>query len=305
MSVDVAEGAILVAGTESSYQGLYLCEAQGVTTLSISAAHATLGRRDLIVAKVQDAEYSGATNTFSLAVVTGTAAATPRYPTVPANATVLAVVAVAAAVTSIVNANITDIRSASASDGVTTLSNLGYASQRAVAVCTSATRPAGYKGLHILETDTGKEYIHDGANYQFQWGTGDGVRTAYTPTTAGIGTPTLACYYVTNGDLVTVRLQITLAGAGTAAAVAIGLPFTAHSTVLNSNGHGHAYFHDSSGSATSVGDIKIEAGGTTVTFWGGSSTGAPAADSVWFGSTTPVAMASGDVIYATFDYFKA
>ena len=54
-----------------------------------------------------------------------------------------------------------------------------------------------------------------------------------------------------------------------------------------------------------MGDIKIESGGTSVTFWSGTSTGAPGADSVWIGNATPVAMASGDTIYATFDYFKA
>ena len=47
MSVDVAEGSCLVTGTESTYQGLYHCENQGVQNVIITAANVTNARRDM------------------------------------------------------------------------------------------------------------------------------------------------------------------------------------------------------------------------------------------------------------------
>ena len=168
MSVDVAEGFVLVAGTESAYQGLYACEAQGTTNVVISAAHATLPRRDLIVARVRDQEYSGVTNSFAIEVVTGTAASPARFPTVPANCLVLATVSIAALDTAINNADITDIRSASASDGLTTLSNLGFGSAvGGRVICTSTTRPTSglVEGLELYETDTDLTYTYNGSSW--------------------------------------------------------------------------------------------------------------------------------------------
>ena len=110
MSVNVAAGAVAIDGTESSTQGFYHFVNDAVLNVAISAAHATLPRIDLIVAKVQDAQYSGATNAGSIVAVTGTAAASPVAPAAPANSVILAQVAVAAATTSITNANITDVR---------------------------------------------------------------------------------------------------------------------------------------------------------------------------------------------------
>lgn len=143
MSVDVLAGHGWIDGTEGANQGTYHVYNDATVNLVISAAHATLARKDLVVAKVQDASYSGATNAWSLAVVTGTAAASPAEPVVPANAIVLALVDVAAAAASITNANITDRRRRASALG-------------GVVVCTSATRPTTglYEGLTIYETDT-------------------------------------------------------------------------------------------------------------------------------------------------------
>lgn len=157
MSVDVAEGTAFIAGSQSSYQGTYFVDNRGVTNLTIAAANATNPRRDLIVAKVEDAFYSGATNAWSLAVVTGTAAASPSDPAVPSNAIVLARVTVAAAATSITNAEITDLRN-------THSSNYGYAAALGgLIVCTSASRPASpVTGMEIFETDTSRRLIYSG-----------------------------------------------------------------------------------------------------------------------------------------------
>lgn len=110
MSVDVAGGRVFILGTEATYQGTYWAENRGVRNVTISAADATNPRRDLIVARVRDNAYSGSSKDWDIVAVTGTPAASPVDPTVPANALSLARVAVAASATSVVNANITDLR---------------------------------------------------------------------------------------------------------------------------------------------------------------------------------------------------
>lgn len=165
MSVNVAGGQAYIAGSEATYQGLYFVENRGVTNLTIAAADATNARKDLIVAKVQDAQYSGATNLWSLAVVTGTPAAVPAEPAAPANSLVLAVVTVAALATSITNANITDRRT---TPGLYT-GNLGgrAAALGAPIPCTSTTRPTTglVAGQRIVETDTLREYVWSGSGW--------------------------------------------------------------------------------------------------------------------------------------------
>lgn len=110
MSVDVAGGRAFVTGTEATYQGTYFFENRGTSNVVIAASDPTNPRIDLIVARVRDAAYSGATNTVAIEVVTGTAAASPVAPALPDNCLLLATVAVAALATSIVDANITDNR---------------------------------------------------------------------------------------------------------------------------------------------------------------------------------------------------
>lgn len=110
MSVDVAEGSALILGTEGTYQGTYFVENRGTENLVIAAADATNDRWDIVVAKVEDSDYSGATDAWSLAVVTGTPAASPADPTLPDNHIPLARVVVAALDSSIEDADVTDLR---------------------------------------------------------------------------------------------------------------------------------------------------------------------------------------------------
>jgi hypothetical protein len=136
MTVNVAAGRIFIPGTESSFQGIYEAEARSVTNLAIAAADATNPRKDLVVAKVQDAAYSGGVNSWSLVVVTGTPAPSPSEPAAPANSWVLAMVDVPALDTAITNSQITDRRT-------TQTGQFGRAaSLGGVITCTSATRPA-------------------------------------------------------------------------------------------------------------------------------------------------------------------
>ena len=152
MSVDVLAGHVWIDGTENANQGAMHAYNDATKNLAIAAAHATNPRKDLVVAKVQDAQYSGATNAWSVAVVTGTPAASPAEPAVPANAIVLALVDIAALASSITNANITDRRRRACALG-------------GIVVCTSGTRPTTglYEGLTIYETDTDRVYVYTGA----------------------------------------------------------------------------------------------------------------------------------------------
>lgn len=161
MAVLVAAGAAIVDGTEASDQGVYFVDSDGNDTLAIAAADATNARFDMIVARVRDAAYSGATNAWALEVVQGTPAASPVEPAIPANCLVLARVSVAAGASSIVNANIVDRRTTTTGQG-------RVASLGGVVVCTSTTRPSGaalYEGLTIYETDTDKMWVWDGSTW--------------------------------------------------------------------------------------------------------------------------------------------
>lgn len=108
MSVNVNSGRAFVQRTSAT--DFYLVENDALFNLTISAADPTNPRRDLIVARVYDAAFSGALNQATVEVVTGTPAGSPVDPTVPSNSYVLARVAVAAAAASVVTANITDLR---------------------------------------------------------------------------------------------------------------------------------------------------------------------------------------------------
>lgn len=192
MSVNVAAGRGLVDGSESSAQGMYFCQASTVTNVVISASNPTNPRRDLIVGRIRDNEYAtGPTSTFAIEVITGTPAASPSDPAAPANTLVIARVLVGATVTTIVNANITDLRTSST--GQHRLTALG-----GVVVCTSTTRPTVglWEGLVIYETDNDREMIYDGTGW-FESSTG--LRTAI-----GASSPMGASFSLVTGASLTV-----------------------------------------------------------------------------------------------------
>lgn len=117
MSVDVAAGACYVLGdTDPLTQPNYRCRFPSVTNLVVGAAHGTLPRIDRVVAEVLDAAFAGASRLRRLRVISGTATAGATLANlngaaaVPATALLLANVLVPAAATSIVNANIGDVR---------------------------------------------------------------------------------------------------------------------------------------------------------------------------------------------------
>lgn len=163
MTVDVAPGLALVRGTEdATYQGMYLVDGQSVENVSVSAAHATLNRIDLIGIRIRDNAYStGPSNDATIISVTGTPASSPSAPTAPPNFFLLATVSVAAAATTVVTANITNLR--------TTTTGQGYAGLRgAYRRCVAAARPStnlqDYADF-IIESDTGRQFVYDGTRY--------------------------------------------------------------------------------------------------------------------------------------------
>ncbi|WP_298330328.1 hypothetical protein [Haloactinopolyspora sp.] len=106
MSVNVAAGQAWIAGSEAANQGLYYCFNDAPVNLVVAASDPTNPRYDLVAATVLDAAYAGASNEWLLQVITGTAAASPVAPSLPANSLALALVSVPAAASSITSADI-------------------------------------------------------------------------------------------------------------------------------------------------------------------------------------------------------
>jgi hypothetical protein len=120
MSVQVASGWAAIVGTTQANMGVYTAYNDAAATAAIATANATNPRIDLICLTINDAYYTGSLNNVVINVVTGTPASSPTVPATPANSIALAKVAVGANVTSIVNANITDLRVAVTSNLVAT-----------------------------------------------------------------------------------------------------------------------------------------------------------------------------------------
>lgn len=157
MSVDVGPGRATVVGDDNAAQGSYAVWNDAAKNVTLAAAHATNGRKDIIVARIKDAFYSGVSNTFTLEVITGTPAGAAdgsgaSDPAIPNNCLPLARVTVVATATSIANAKITDLR-----NRVGTMAACDI-------VCTSATRPANpFVGMNIYEADTFRHLVYQSA----------------------------------------------------------------------------------------------------------------------------------------------
>lgn len=110
MWVRVKAGTCYIA-TTSTLGGTYIGHNDGDYDVQLTAAHATLPRKDLIYARVADAVGdTGTANELQISVVTGTAASSPVRPAAPSQSIPLAEIAVSANDTSIVTADITDLR---------------------------------------------------------------------------------------------------------------------------------------------------------------------------------------------------
>ncbi|MDX3074627.1 hypothetical protein [Streptomyces sp. MI02-7b] len=114
MTVIVSPGFVWVDNHDLAGYGAYACVNDADYTITVPAAGGSgQFRKDCIVASVYDAETAGSANEFRIELIQGpyaaSAGATARG-TLPPNAQILADIAVGASVTSISNANISDIR---------------------------------------------------------------------------------------------------------------------------------------------------------------------------------------------------
>lgn len=170
MTVLVRSGLAAIVGSEGSKQGAYSVLNDADVTVNITAAHASLGRIDSIVFKVEDSAYSGASDTSSIVSVDGTPSGSPAAPTLPSNCIELAQITVGAGVTSIVTGNITDRRRFLAATG-------------GIIKCTASTRPGSpYDGMIIYQTDTDSLFGWEGTTWVEIYG--DALPTAQAETTS-------------------------------------------------------------------------------------------------------------------------
>jgi hypothetical protein len=225
MTVNVAEGYVAVPGTEATYQGMYVCENQGVQNVGpFAASDPTNARRDLVVARVQDSNYSGGVRTWSLSIVQGTPSGSPVDPAVPANCWVLARVTIPALSTTIVDANILDFRTGGTGY---TGQNGGAALLGGTIICTSTTRPlVPFEGMRIYELDTDQELVYSGSAWVVVSRLGAGID--FVPTlTQGVTVTKTTTYarYEKVGRWVTAQGVLACTSAGTAnTAIQIGIP---------------------------------------------------------------------------------
>lgn len=152
MVISVAAGFAVVQGTGTADQGAYRVGLATAGTIDVPAAHATLARFDLIVAKVID--NGDSTSTGPIALVQGTPAGSPAEPAVPANSTTLARITVGAAVSSINAGNITDRRVFAVPAGGVQPTTSG------------ATVTAPHEGQLRYDTDTDTIRAWDGSAWQ-------------------------------------------------------------------------------------------------------------------------------------------
>lgn len=178
MKVNVSAGQCVIPRS-GSYG--WVCTLPTVATVDLAASNATNPRYDTIVARVRDSTLSDGSNGvwsngFGIEVITGTPAASPTIPTVPAGALRLADVYVAANATTITNdAPIYDRRVFTVSAG-------------GVRYAYNALSAAPNMPYDLRVTDTGDLEMHNNLGTPAGWKTLTGVGgwTSYTPSWTGL-----------------------------------------------------------------------------------------------------------------------
>jgi len=133
MQVLVGTGEAWVPGTSSATQSGYYCRVESSTALAIAASSESNPRIDTIIAQVTDKAYAGSTQTFSVAVITGTAESGATLANkkgagaVPASSMVLAYVLVPAKAVSVVSGDIENVATVAGPGAGTMASGIGHA----------------------------------------------------------------------------------------------------------------------------------------------------------------------------------
>lgn len=152
MFVTVGAGVAFIPAS-SAIGGCYVLNNDAAYDVAIASSHPTLSRRDLIVARVYDSEYSGSSNIAALEAITGSPAGSPVLPATPPGAVALAQVQVNAGASTITNARITDLRSYTTALGGTI-------------PCPSTERPSQpYEGMAIYDTTNNRPQWWNGSSW--------------------------------------------------------------------------------------------------------------------------------------------
>lgn len=110
MAVQSAAGWGAIVGSFTTNMGVYQFYNDAAVQLTVTTANPSNPRIDKVVVTIQDAYYTGSSNTVTFQVIAGTPAGSPVAPATPVDSLSIATIAVAAGATSITNANITDTR---------------------------------------------------------------------------------------------------------------------------------------------------------------------------------------------------
>ena len=252
MTVNIASGwAGILSSTSNA--GVYIAYNDATVVATITTADATNPRIDRVVATVNDAYYSGSTNTVVYAVVAGTPAASPSAPATPNNSISLATIAVAANTTTITSGNITDTRVAATSNLTS-----GYLPLSGGTLTGGLTAVAGNTTIAPIKLQTGAAFNSPLLPGTIEY---DGNAAYLTPSSAATST--------TNGGRAlfdsTHRYQLTADSTitATAGAPAFGVRLT---TAANTTYEFEAVMAWSVSCSTGAGSLSLGTAGTaTVT----------------------------------------
>jgi hypothetical protein len=158
MSVDVAIGQAVVDGDDQADQGSYFVHVTAVENAVIAAPPGSNSRIDLVVLRIKDPNAGGpAGDNAVIDVIQGVAGASPAVPATPASCLPLARVLVTNGDTSVVNAQITDLRVQSQAQQI----KIGTQAESMTAAARAALSGGDlYDGRLVIESDTGNAFIY-------------------------------------------------------------------------------------------------------------------------------------------------
>lgn len=197
-----APGRIVATGTSALAQGCYTGMNDAAQTGTLNARDATNPRITLIAYRVRDTDEDATTfEDDAIVMIDGTPNASPADPSVPSSLGSLVILS---------RVNVPS----SANGGAPTFTDFRRfaATIGGVQRVTSATRPTGaalYKGLPIIEVDTGSRLWWDGTTWRYAYK----PWTAYTPSTntiLSIGNGTYLNYFTITNNVCHIRGELIL-----------------------------------------------------------------------------------------------
>jgi hypothetical protein len=189
MSINIAVGEVVVPGSTAATQSGYVGRVSSTTNLAISASDPTNPRVDRVSALITDSAYSGGTNTFTVAVETGTPTSGATLSNLngvaaaPASSYTLGYVLVPAGSASVTGGNISNV-------AAVVLPGIGP-----WFTGTEAAKPAAgvtYRGISYLATDSNALYYCDGSAWRTIYGSRGATNISTSQSTSSASFTTLA-----------------------------------------------------------------------------------------------------------------